>query len=106
MGAYAGVDLGATHIRVLIADESGTELASHKTKTPRGPTGIAVTEAVLDSLREASDAADIVPTDIVAAGIGSFGPMDLAEGVVTNPANLPDTIDRIPLTGPVENLIG
>jgi glucokinase len=106
MGAYAGVDLGATHIRALIADETGSKIASHKLKTPRGPTGIAVTEAVLEALREAADAAGIVPTDIVAAGIGSFGPMDLAEGVVTNPANLPDTIDRIPLTGPVENLIG
>ena len=106
MGAYAGVDLGATHIRAVIGDETGSIAASHKTETPRGPAGIAVTEAVLDAIRQACDAADIAPTDVVAAGIGSFGPMDLAEGVVENPANLPDTIDRIPLTGPVENLIG
>jgi len=106
MGAYAGVDLGATHIRAVIGDETGSIVASHKTETPRGPAGIAVTEAVLDAIRQACDAADIAPTEVVAAGIGSFGPMDLAEGVVENPANLPDTIDRIPLTGPVENLIG
>ncbi|MFB6224442.1 MAG: ROK family protein [Haloarcula sp.] len=106
MGAYAGVDLGATHIRAVIGDETGAIVASHKTDTPRGPAGIAVTESVLDALRAACDAADIDPTDVVAAGIGSFGPMDLAEGVVENPPNLPDTIDRVPLTGPVENLIG
>ncbi|MBV0923030.1 ROK family protein [Halomicroarcula limicola] len=106
MGTYAGVDLGATHIRAIIGDESGTPISSYKTETPRGPNGIAVTEAVLDALREACAAADIEPTDVVAAGIGSFGPLDLAEGIVENPANLPDTIDRIPLTGPVENLLG
>ena len=106
MGAYAGVDLGATHIRAVIGDESGALIASYKCETPRGPTGIEVTEAVLGALREACDAASVAPESIAAAGIASFGPLDLAEGVVENPANLPDTIDRIPLTGPVKNLFG
>jgi len=104
MGAYAGVDLGATHIRAVIGDADGTLLGSFKRDTPRGPTGIAVTEAVLAALRGACEQADVVPEEITAAGIGSFGPLDLADGAVDNPANLPDTIDRIPLTGPVENL--
>jgi glucokinase len=106
MGAYAGVDLGATHIRAVVGDSDGTVLASYRRDTPRGPTGIAVTEAILGALRGACDNADIPPEDIVAAGIASFGPLDLAEGVVENPANLPDTIDRIPLTGPVQKLFG
>jgi glucokinase len=106
MGAYAGVDLGATHIRAVIGDSDGTVIASYRRDTPRGPTGIAVTEAVLGALRGACDNADVDPAEIIAAGIGSFGPLDLAEGVVENPANLPDTIDRIPLTGPVQKLFG
>ena len=104
MGAYAGVDLGATHIRAIIGEADGTVLASFKRDTPRGPSGIAVTEAVLSALRGACQNADLDPNDIVAAGIASFGPLDLADGSVENPPNLPDTIDRIPLTGPVENL--
>jgi len=104
MGAYAGADLGATHIRAVVGDADGTVLASYKRDTPRGPTGIAVTEAVLGALRGACDNADVEPQDIVAAGIGSLGPLDLADGVVENPANLPDTINRIPLTGPVKKL--
>jgi glucokinase len=104
MGAYAGVDLGATHIRAVVGDSNGTVLASYRRDTPRGPTGIAVTEAILGALRGACDNAGIPPEEIVAAGIAAFGPLDLAEGVVENPANLPDTIDRIPLTGPVRNL--
>ena len=105
MAAYAGVDLGATNIRAVVGDESGTLLGSYRTETPRGPTGIAITEAVLEAVRRAADDAEISTTDVVAAGIGSIGPLDLAEGVIEDPANLPDTIDRIPLTGPVSNLI-
>jgi len=105
MPAYAGVDLGATNVRAVIGDETGRELGSHVAETPRGPTGIAVTEAILDTVRRAADEADVEPTAIRAAGIGSIGPLDLAEGIIDNPANLPDTIDRIPLTGPVSKLI-
>ncbi|WP_227352771.1 ROK family protein [Haladaptatus salinisoli] len=105
MAYYAGVDLGATNIRAAVADEEGNVVSAIDCGTPQGPAGIAVTEAVLDSLREACADADIRPTDLRAAGIGSIGPLDLAEGAVENPANLPDTIDRIPLTGPVGKLI-
>jgi len=102
---YAGVDLGATNVRAVVADDEGTIIGSHKRGTPRGPTGIAVTEAVLESLRTACEDAGIEPDSIVAAGVGSIGPLDLAEGAVIDPANLPDTIDRIPLTGPISKLI-
>ncbi|UPV98785.1 ROK family protein [Halorussus gelatinilyticus] len=105
MAYYAGVDLGATNVRAAVADDEGDVVSVHRADTPNGPTGIAVTEAVLECLREASAAADIAPSDVRAAGIGSIGPLDLAEGAVENPANLPDTIDRIPLTGPVGQLI-
>ena len=102
---YAGVDLGATNVRAVVADGDGTIVGSHEQGTPRGPTGIAVTEAVLGVLREACANANIDPDQITTAGIGSIGPLDLAEGAVIDPANLPDTIDRIPLTGPIMNLI-
>ncbi|PSP92808.1 glucokinase [Halobacteriales archaeon QS_4_62_28] len=105
MAAYAGVDIGATNVRAVVGDESAREMGSHSRGTPRGPNGIAVTEAILDTLRAACENADVSPSSVVAAGIGSIGPLDLAEGVVENPANLPDTINRIPLTGPVANLI-
>jgi glucokinase len=105
MGAYAGVDLGATHILAVVCDESGRDLGSGRNATPQGPTGIDVTESVLETLRDACDDADVVPTELDGVGIASFGPLDLAAGVVENPANMPDTIDRIPLTGPVKNLV-
>jgi len=105
MSAYAGVDLGATNVRAIVADADGTPLASARRGTPRGPNGAAVTDAVLDVLRAALDDASVSPTDVDAVGIGSIGPLDLATGVIENPSNLPEGIGRIPLTGPISNLV-
>lgn len=105
MATYAGVDLGATNIRAVVGDAEGRVVGSNRRGTPRGPTGIAITEAVLDALRGACDDAGVAPTDVQAYGIGSIGPLDLAEGSVEDPANLPDTIDRIPLAGPIAQLV-
>src|SRR6056297_259345 len=105
MAYYAGVDLGATNVRAAVADEEGDVVSVHRRDTPGGPTGIAVTEAVLECIREACARADLAPGRLRAVGIGSIGPLDLAEGAVDNPANLPDTVDRIPLTGPVSELV-
>jgi len=105
MGYVAGVDLGATNVRAAVADDDGTVLATAVEPTPQGPGGIQVTEAVLSALRAACGDAGVDPTDCRAAGVGTVGPLDLAAGGVRNPANLPDTIDWIPLTGPVGELI-
>ncbi|TYT62863.1 ROK family protein [Natrialba swarupiae] len=102
---YAGVDLGATNVRAVVGDDEGTTIGRSRNATPRGPTGIDVTEGVLETLRAACVDAGVDPEEIVAAGIGSIGPFDLAEGAVIDPANLPDSIDRIPLTGPIEKLV-
>lgn len=105
MDYYAGVDLGATNVRAVVAEDDGTVIGSTRTETPQGPTGIDVTEAVLATVREAADDAGVEYGAIRAAGIGSIGPFDLAEGAVVNPANFPDTVGRVPLTGPIGKLI-
>ncbi|MFB6068996.1 MAG: ROK family protein [Halobacterium sp.] len=105
MAYYAGVDLGATNVRAAVADESGAVVASYRRPTPRGPTGIDVTEGVLDALRSACENAGVDPTAVRAVGIGSVGPLDLAEGVVDGPANLPDSVGTVPLVGPVSKLV-
>ena len=104
MAYYVGVDLGATNVRAVVADGE-TIIGRSERATPRGPTGITVTEAVLEVTREACDDAGIDPGEASAAGVASIGPLDLAEGAVIDPANLPDTIDRIPLTGPLSVLL-
>ncbi|MFC6615497.1 ROK family protein [Halopenitus salinus] len=102
---YVGVDLGATNVRAVVGDGTASILGSASTDTPAGPAGIAVTEAVLAVIREACSNAGVDPGDVEAAGIASIGPLDLAAGAVSNPANLPDSIDTIPLTGPISELL-
>lgn len=106
MPYYAGVDLGATNIAAIVGDATGSVVARETRPTPQGPSGIDVTEALLDTIRAACEQAGIAPERIRAAGIGSFGPFDLAEGMVVTPANLPNSVDRIPLVGPVGELVG
>ncbi|ESS07805.1 MAG: glucokinase [uncultured archaeon A07HN63] len=105
MASYVGVDLGATNIRAAVADSSATVIGHAEAATPQGPTGIEITEAILSLIREACGEAGVTPDTVRACGIGSIGPLDLAAGVVENPANLPDAVDRIPLTGPISKLL-
>jgi glucokinase len=102
---YAGVDLGATNVRAAVADDSAAVLGSHRRATPRGPTGIDVTEGVLDALRTACENAGVDPSEVRAVGIASIGPLDLAEGTAESPANLPDSVGSVPLVGPVSKLV-
>jgi glucokinase len=106
MALYGGVDLGATAIRAVVGDADAEIRGRDRRPTPQGPTGVAVTEAVLDALRAAADDANAAATDMEAVGVGSFGPFDMAEGAIDDPANLPDSVDRIPLRGPISELIG
>jgi glucokinase len=103
---YGGVDLGATNIRAVVADADGTVVGRDRQRTPEGPRGVAVTEAVLATLRAACEAAGAAPAELRAVGIASIGPLDLAAGGIDGPANLPDGMGFVPLTGPIEHLIG
>ncbi len=104
MEVYAGVDLGASKIKVAVGTVDDIH-AMERRPTPQGPGGIDVTEGVLETVRSACDRAGVAPSSVRAAGIGSIGPFDLSDGAVVRPANLPASIDRIPLTGPLSALI-
>ncbi|WP_251327966.1 ROK family protein [Haloplanus pelagicus] len=104
MATYLGVDLGATTVRAVVGDRAGRIAGSHSAATPQGPTGVAVTEAVLETVREACADAGVSPGAVVAVGIGTIGPLDPSAGAVVGPPNLPDDVERIHLRGPLETL--
>ena len=99
---YAGVDLGATRLRAAVGDAEGAVVGRAERSTP-GASGIAVTEAVLETVRTACDRAAVTPASVQAVGVGSIGPLDLAAGTVERPANLP--VERVPLRGPLSELV-
>jgi glucokinase len=104
MAHYLGVDLGASNVRAAIGDDEATVVGQARTQTPR-TSGIDVTEAVLSVSREACAEAGVNPSSVVAGAVGSIGPLDLAEGLVDSPANLPDTVGQVPLAGPLSTLV-
>jgi len=80
----AGIDLGATQVRVALARSDGHLLTSVKTKTallksPQGMVDWAASE--IDRLRGNQKVRSI--------GIGAPGPIDLKRGILVNPPNLP-----------------
>ena len=88
---YLGIDLGATTIYAVVGDENGDVLGRDSRPTPQGPDCEAVTNAFLGSARAACADASVDPDSLLAAGIASIGPLDTDDGVVRDPANLPDT---------------
>jgi glucokinase len=105
MVTYLGVDLGATTIRAAVGDRAGDVGGADRRATPEGPTGAAVTEAVLDTVRGACADAGVDPEAVVAAGVGAVGPLDHDAGAVVDPTNLPAGVGRIPLIGPLRTLL-
>lgn len=103
---YAGVDLGATRTRAIVADSDGVVAGRDDRATPDGPTGAAVTETVRETLRVACGDAGAEPTDIRAVGVGAFGPFNRDREGIVSPANFPAAVDTIPLAEPVGRLVG
>lgn len=101
MAWYAGVDLGATKIRAVVGDEEGRVVGRAQRQTPEGPDGDAVTDVFVDCLLAAASDAGVDPMEIVACGVGSVGPLDMAAGDVGDSPNLADNIERVPLVEPI-----
>jgi glucokinase len=105
MATYLGVDLGATTIRAVVGDRAGRVAGADRRPTPAGPTGIAITDAVLDTVRGACADAGVDTEAVAAAGVGAVGPLDHDAGVAVDPTNLPAGVGRIPLVGPLRTLL-
>lgn len=105
MGGYLGIDLGATNNSVAVADGDGSIVARVDRSTPNGPTGEAITATIIDSVRAVCDEADVSPTALSGACIGSIGPLDHSAGAVAMGVNIDGDIGRIQLRGPIADLI-
>lgn len=96
--AAIAVDLGATHIRAGLVRSDGCILAHASAQTPRAPTSPDDLIDTLDSLirrtvsRDARGSAEGI-------GVSIAGPVDLRQGAVVNPPNIP--LPFIPLADPL-----
>ena len=86
---FAGVDVGGTNIKIGIVDDRGQIVADNKFPTqPAASPDIAIKQSrqELDSLLEE---AGFGWDDVNAVGIGTPGPMDIKQGTILTPTNLP-----------------
>ncbi|MFH5801557.1 ROK family protein [Haladaptatus sp. CMAA 1911] len=102
---YVGVDLGATNVRAIVGDETATIIGSARDSTPGGPTGRAITDSVLQVVKQACNDADVPLTAIAGAGIGSMGTMDSTARSIEIPTNISTEIGSIPLVEPLSRLL-
>ena len=99
MDDICAVDLGGTRTRVALVAPDGRILAREAFPTPCcGPSAMAVTEAIIASVRRVS------PGGPRSIGVSAAGPLDRATGAVVSPPNLP--YDRIDLVGPLGAAFG
>lgn len=92
-----GVDLGASKVRIALVNKKGNILGkrSEETDKSNGPDGVsAQIIRMIESIREKNK------EEIEGIGIGSCGPLDVKNGEMVKPTNIP--FDKIPLTDPIE----
>lgn len=85
---YAGIDLGGTSITVGIIDDDGNTLVSDNfpTEAPSGP--VAIIGRIAERTKRLGAQQGLSFEEVVAVGVGSPGPLDLATGTVILTPNL------------------
>src|SRR5215211_7290700 len=83
------VDLGGTHLRVALVDDSGNILQQLKQDTPRGDSA----ELIVDALVNAARQWDSDEQSVIAASIMVPGAVDSEQAVVVQAPNLPSLVN-------------
>jgi glucokinase len=100
---YAGIDIGGTNIKGVLADSSGKILSERSTVTP-------VTKKEIDKeigslIENLATSASISKIDIKAIGIGAAGSIDRNKGIVISSPNI-SAWKKYPLAKNIEKLTG
>ena len=83
------VDLGGTHLRVALVDDTGRILQQLKQETPKGDSA----ESIIDALASAAESWGSNQSSIVAASIMVPGAVDSEKAVVLQAPNLPSLVN-------------
>lgn len=102
---FVGLDVGGTNIKFGIVDDAGETLAyeSIRTEQEKGPEDACVRMAAV--VRQLIESSGIQAKDVVYAGIATPGPMDIPNGMILRPGNLPGWRD-FPIRDRVSHHLG
>lgn len=102
---YLGIDLGGTNVKSGVVDADGRSLSSVSvpTRVENGPeAGIAT---LAEAGRQAVAASGVGWDDVVGVGLGSPGMMDIPNGKLLQPVNLPGW-DQLPIRDRLAEALG
>lgn len=102
--AYAGIDLGATKIEVVVTGADFVPVGQARTPTPGRGGPAAVVTAIKGALEEALEASP--HGQISAVGIGVPGQVDAATGAVAKSPNIRGWTATFPLRDELERVLG
>ena len=86
---FAGVDVGGTNVKIGLVDDTGKVIADSKFPTQPNQSPEIATRKARKDLESLCEANEIDWTDVVAAGLGTPGPLDIHKGIILTPTNLP-----------------
>ncbi len=86
---YIGVDIGATNIKIGLVDDVGRTVGFHSFATNIGAGPEAASQQIGHAVKTLIGNAGVKPGDMVAVGLGAPGPLDIPQGMLLNPPNLP-----------------
>ena len=95
------VDLGGTHLRVALVDDTGRILQQLKQETPKGDSA----NCIIGALARAAEAWHALKPKVIATSIMVPGAVDSDKAVVLQAPNLPSLID-FPLKAELERQLG
>ena len=86
---FVGIDLGGTNIKLGLVDNRGRRIAYHSvpTNVEQGPER--AVQRMASAVQHLLETAGARQVDVVRIGLATPGPMDLNEGVLLTPGNLP-----------------
>ncbi len=105
MQYFIGVDIGGTNIKIGLVNEQGKPLANHSYRTQSDSGPQVVVDVIAKEIKLLVEQTHIAMSDIAAVGIGSPGPLDLANGIVRATPNLSGWKD-VPLRDMVARATG
>src|SRR3954454_868208 len=86
---YVGLDVGGTNIKIGIVDDNGQSLAYQSIPTLQDKGAEDACERMGAVVQKFVSEHKISVSDVARAGIATPGPMDIAQGMILRPGNLP-----------------
>ncbi|MGB9729987.1 MAG: ROK family protein [Thermoprotei archaeon] len=96
-----GIDIGASNIRIALANSGGRIISKVVESTPKSGNNLAIPKLISSMINTILQENSISLNEILGIGIGSIGPIDLNRGIILKTANLP--FKKIPLVSYFKN---